>query len=132
MSTTNFNTCLADEHVVLPGGVVVDGLWRLQQEPDDVDDHLDEDEARAEEQLRLRGDEARPLRRPLRRVEDAGYPAMRRRRGENECKAATKSFPIFHHRGHKHNKTLSPRLGVFHLFCCVALSAEQTSLTKQK
>ena len=66
---------LADEHVVLPGGVVVDGLWRLQQEPDDVDDHLDEDEARAEEQLRLRGDEARPLRRPLRRVEDAGYPA---------------------------------------------------------
>ena len=78
VSTTSFNTYLADEHVVLPGGVVVDGLRRLQQEPDDVDDHLDEDEARAEEQLRLRRDEARPLRRPLRRVEDAGYPATRR------------------------------------------------------
>ena len=90
---------------------MVDGLWRLQQEPHDVDDHLDEDEARAEEQLRLRRDEARPLRRPLRRVEDAGYPAMKTRGGENECEVAIKSFPIFHHRGH--NKTLGPRLGVF-------------------
>ena len=96
LSTASFNTHLADEHVVLPGGVVVDGLRRLQQEPDDVDDHLDEDETRAEEQLRLRRDEARPLRRPLRRVEDARYPACNEKRREGErmsARRATKVFP---------------------------------------
>ena len=49
---------------------MVDGLGRLEEEPDDVDEDLHEDEAAGEEQLRLRRDERRPLRRPLRRVED--------------------------------------------------------------
>ena len=56
--------------------MVVDGLWRLEQEPDDVDQDLHEDEAQTEDQLRLRRDEARPLRSPLRRVEYARYSEM--------------------------------------------------------
>jgi hypothetical protein len=68
--TTNY---LAHEHVVLPGRVVVYGLRVLEQEPDDVDEDLDEDEPRTEDDLRLRGDEAGPLGRPLRSVEDARY-----------------------------------------------------------
>ena len=70
-------THLADEHVVLPRGMVVDGLGGLEQEPDDVDQDLHEDEARAQDQLRLRRDEGRPLRSPLRRVEYARYSEMR-------------------------------------------------------
>ena len=58
--------------------MVVDGLRRLEQEPDDVDQDLDEDEARTKNQLRLRGDERGTLRRPLRRVEDARYSEIER------------------------------------------------------
>ena len=53
---------------------MVDGLRGLDQEPDDVDEDLDKDDPRADDQLRLGADEVGPLGRPVRRVEDAGDP----------------------------------------------------------
>ena len=53
---------------------MVNGLRRLHQEPDDVDEDLDEDESGADDQLALGRDEVGALGRPARRVEDPADP----------------------------------------------------------
>ena len=54
-------TDLANEQVVLSGRMVVDGLRRRDEHPDDVDEDLDEDEPGADDELRFRRDEVRSL-----------------------------------------------------------------------
>ena len=61
---------LADEQVVLPGWMMVYGLWRRDEEPDDVDDDLNDDDDGADGQLRPGRNEPGTLGAPLGRVED--------------------------------------------------------------
>ena len=57
------------------------GLWWLHQEPDDVDEDLDEDQTSADDKLALWRDKVGPLGRPARGVEDPADPIGLREEG---------------------------------------------------
>ena len=63
-------TDLANEQVVLSRWMMVDGLRRRDEHPDDVDEDLDEHEPGADDQLRFGRDEVRSFGRSLGCVED--------------------------------------------------------------
>lgn len=60
----------ADELIIVSSGVVVDGLWILEGDPEQVDDKLDADQTAADDQLRFRAQEVQFFRRFLAGVED--------------------------------------------------------------